>query len=208
MARKSRGLFHVGREAILRQMIEDEQLTQAEVARRLGVHTATIERSCKRLGLRTQRTGPRALEGHPNWNGGIYLCKGYRYVRADDHPNRTKNGYVAEHRLVMEAKLGRFLARHEVVHHIDGNPLNNHPDNLMAFQSNPEHLRHELTGRVPAWTPEGVNRIKAGIHRSIANRRASKQGGSPQPQSTDHPPSSPGSNGASPASGTVPTPTP
>ena len=35
--------------------------------------------------------------------------------------------YVAEHRLVMEAKLGRYLERHEVVHHIDGDPSEQRP---------------------------------------------------------------------------------
>lgn len=208
MARKSRGLFHVGRESILRDLIETQKLTQAEVARRLGVHEATIERSCKRLGLQTQRTGPRGKEGHPNWRGGRYLVGGYWYVRADDHPNATKAGYVAEHRLVMEGKLGRLLERHEVVHHIDGNPENNHPDNLMVFQSNPQHLRHELTGRVPKWTPDGQARIAAGIRKSIATRQRLAQGGNPQPQSTVHPPSSPDSNGAAPASETGPMPTP
>jgi hypothetical protein len=55
----------------------------------------------------------------------------------------------------MEEKLGRYLLRSEVVHHIDGNPQNNHPDNLMVFQTNALHLKDELTGKVPNWTPEG-----------------------------------------------------
>lgn len=210
MTRKARPLFHVGREAMLREMIEDQKLTQAEVARRLDVHIATIERSCRRLGLKTQRTGPRGLDGHPNWKGGRYMVGRYAYVRADGHPLATKGGYVAEHRLVMEATLGRYLTRDEVVHHIDGNPENNHPDNLMVFQSNPDHLRHELTGRKPEWTEDGLARIRVGIQKSIATRRAraSARDGNPQPQSTDHLPSSPGSSDARQASETEPTPTP
>ena len=30
--------------------------------------------------------------------------KGYVYIYAPDHPNTTKQGYVSEHRLVMEKK--------------------------------------------------------------------------------------------------------
>lgn len=45
------------------------------------------------------------------------------------------------HRVVAERKLGRKLKPGEVVHHIDGNKLNYHPDNLMIFRSQAEHLQ-------------------------------------------------------------------
>lgn len=41
-----------------------------------------------------------------------------------------KGLYVYEHRYLMEQKLGRLLTDDEVVHHIDGNKLNNDPENL------------------------------------------------------------------------------
>ena len=157
----------------IRQLIEDEQMTQAAVAARLGVHCTSIEKACRRWGLKTQRTGPRGGAGHPNWGGGRVLIGRYWHRWMPSHPHRTKRGYVAEHRLVMEAKLQRFLIPGEVVHHIDGDPQNNEVGNLMLFRSNAAHLKHELVGRVPAWTPEGRARILAAASKPAASRRKS-----------------------------------
>ena len=44
------------------------------------------------------------------------------------------------HRVVAEQKIGRKLLPGEVVHHIDNNKRNNHPDNLMVFPSQREHM--------------------------------------------------------------------
>lgn len=44
------------------------------------------------------------------------------------------------HRIVAEKKIGRPLRNGEVVHHVDGDKRNNHPDNLIVFASQAEHL--------------------------------------------------------------------
>lgn len=155
----------------LRHLVEVEQLQQREAAKRLGCSESCVERWCRRLELSTQRTGPRSGEGHPEWKGGRMLVGNYWYVYSPDHPNRTKAGYMAEHRLVMEATLGRLLERHEVVHHRNGRPDDNRPENLEVFQSNAEHLREELTGRIPNWTPEGREAIRRAVEKAADNRR-------------------------------------
>ncbi len=45
-----------------------------------------------------------------------------------------------EHRRAAEEKLGRPLVKGEIVHHIDGNKHNNHPDNLEVM-SQSEHAK-------------------------------------------------------------------
>lgn len=60
-----------------------------------------------------------------------------------------------EHRVVAEQKIGRPLQRGEIVHHIDGNHLNNDPANL-AVMTQAEHMREHglaLPGVAPWWEP-------------------------------------------------------
>jgi hypothetical protein len=170
----------------IRHMIEVERLQQWKVADEFGVHVTTIEGVCKLLQLKTVHCGSRTGPESAHWTGGRTQRKGYWYVQAPGHPYRTKQGVVAEHRLVMEKKLGRYLLPGEVCHHIDGNRENNAPENLMVFQTNATHLKHELTGRVPKWTPEGLSRMNRFLPGNTSGRLKG-HGAGRLPQSNDHP---------------------
>lgn len=50
-----------------------------------------------------------------------------------------KDKYCLIHRLVAELQRGSPLTKHERVHHIDGNKLNNQPNNLYICKSNGHH---------------------------------------------------------------------
>jgi hypothetical protein len=104
-----------------------------------------------------------------HWKGGRSSINGYALIQQPDHPHANRHGYVLEHRLVMEKMIGRFLEPQEVVHHRNKNKQDNSPANLQLFSENSEHLKHELTGKVPNWTPDGLLRISQAV--SLSNRR-------------------------------------
>ena len=158
--------------ATLRDLIEVQELQQWRAAELMGWTLRQVEYLVKKHAMRTQRTGPRSGPGHPNWNGGRTLdSDGYVTLWMPDHPNARENGRVLEHRFVMSEILGRPLADHEVVHHRNGVKDDNRPENLAIFESNADHLRHELTGRPRDPDPPS----KAERRREVAAKRRQRR---------------------------------
>jgi hypothetical protein len=81
------------------------------------------------------------------YKGGFTIDKdGYRRLHCPEHPNAC-NGYVLEHRLVMEKYLDRLLLDEEIVHHKDENKLNNKLENLELTYRSP-HISYHNTGKI------------------------------------------------------------
>jgi hypothetical protein len=78
---------------------------------------------------------------------GDTFCKpgGYVYEKAPD------GKWYAQHRLVIERRLGRRLTRSEQVHHRDGNKANNADSNLeLWLRQHPSGIRLDQgTGMLP-----------------------------------------------------------
>jgi hypothetical protein len=68
------------------------------------------------------------------------ICKyGYRWIHRPDHPDANRDGFISEHRLVLSESLGRRLTKYEVVHHINGDRLDNRLENLQLMTRS-EHI--------------------------------------------------------------------
>ena len=74
-------------------------------------------------------------ERNPNWKGGTRKRSGYIYILKKNHPYASKQRYIAEHRLVMEKHIGRYLYPWEIVHHKNGIRDDNRIENLKLLPS-------------------------------------------------------------------------
>jgi hypothetical protein len=71
------------------------------------------------------------------------ISHGYLYFIDKQHPLAGKDvGKVYLHRHVASLKLGRWLKKGEVVHHIDHNKENNRPSNLEVLTNSTHGKRH------------------------------------------------------------------
>lgn len=70
-----------------------------------------------------------------NWKGGRWqTADGYIMIRDKDNPNANRQGYVAEHVMIMSKMLGRQIEKNEKIHHRNGVRDDNTPGNLELWQ--------------------------------------------------------------------------
>jgi len=138
-----------------------DKLTAAEQQRRLD--------QLKSFGKR---------EDNPSWKGGRRVDdNGYVQILLPEHPF-AKDGYMAEHRLVVEQRTReddpesplltevagvKYLKSVAVVHHVDEVKTNNNSENLMLL---PNAAAHCFIHRSPLPMEERLRRIALGVYHS------------------------------------------
>ena len=122
---------------LIRNFYEKHDMTVSEIAFRLNMSRTSVHRVITKYGMKNSRTRGRTLVP-----GATRIASGSGYMEtfAPWSPMASPDGFVMTHDLIMSAIIGRPLAPDEVVHHIDGNKLNNDPRNL-ALMTRAEHTR-------------------------------------------------------------------
>ena len=64
---------------------------------------------------------------------------GYIYILKPNHPSINNQGYIPEHRFIMEKYLGRNLLSEERIHHLNGVVSDNRIENLQLFANQAKH---------------------------------------------------------------------
>lgn len=148
-----RGRYTFSKKLLHKWYWEDE-LTFQQIANNLGVNRNCVSQILAKVGIHKRSKSERMklawrrgditverLMGEKNhlWKGGRTISSnGYILIHKPSHPRASKNGYVYEHILILEQKLGHPLPEGWIGHHLNGIKSDNRPVNLVALP-NKEH---------------------------------------------------------------------
>lgn len=155
--------MEINKKALLQSYLVNRKSIET-ISEEVGIPQTTLNRRFKKFGIK-KRTISESKQGvklspehrdkviktlsssrnqkgnkNPYWKGGKTRKVGkkgkyYIMVRNPEHPNAMQNGYVLEHRLVMEEHLGRYLKKNEFIHHKNGIQDDNKIENLEIVQT-------------------------------------------------------------------------
>ncbi len=93
---------------------------------------------CHGLWMKTSQIG----KNNPIWKGGKRIRNGYIQILCPEHPFADSAGYIFQHRLVVEKKLGRILTKKEIIHHVNNIKIDNRIKNLELTNSKKHSSLH------------------------------------------------------------------
>lgn len=76
------------------------------------------------------------------------IVNGYVMIYKPEHPRANIYGFMYEHIVVLEQKLGRQLLPNEVSHHLNMNKVDNRPENLEALNKSTHIKIHSFLSKL------------------------------------------------------------
>lgn len=127
--------YHISSKTIIK-ILREQNIQIRNKGRQLG---STFQRSQgSENESETKRKQGSGITKMKATGGGYYI-----YIKSPNHPSviGKQRPYVAEHRLVMEAHIGRYLLKNEQVHHRNGIKHDNRIENL-EIVTHTDHRGH------------------------------------------------------------------
>lgn len=116
-------------------------------------------------------------ERNPAWKNGKHITThGYIKVKKRDHRFADKQGYVPEHRLVVEEFYNICLLPNAQIHHVNGIKSDNRIENLEILSATAHQLKHKIGERNAMFGKPPWNKgLKTGSLSKSTRKKISKE---------------------------------